>query len=174
MSRDRPSDGLRIDGMTLRERQEQIERENSNAAKVPATLTSAAVPARASADETARGFKQHDPPWSYLDPDNPEHEHYRQKRAAPVPAAQPEKDQITKLLDFFEAMGKQFPRRQKSLWMDAAREAGIQFTENAFERAWLIARRQKLIIARGAGAPPKDEQAKRRPRKAQSGKPPDK
>lgn len=173
MSKDKPTDGrVRINGMTLQEyKQSQVQQETAQSA--PHRAAKLNEPQLA----TPEAHRLYDPPWSYLDPDNAEWEQFRKSHisltvnpapndvSAVVAIPSATGDLVGTLVQFFAANGKQkqFAGFQRSLWADAARKAGIQLSENAFDLAWRIARAQKLVIPRGAGAPKKVEQVKRRP-----------
>jgi len=164
---EKPTDGLlRIDGVTLREYRERLEHQPAATAASPPASLPAELPAVADA------FKQHDPPWSHLDPDNPEYEEFRNKRACEGAVASKPSDSleggssptdpVARLLCFFQENGKRFRGLQRSVWNEEARAAGIKFSESAFDTAWRIAKAKGLIIPAPRGAPKKAEQAKRR------------
>ncbi len=157
-----PTNGLRIGRMSEREwKQKQSEMQHGSPAK-------SAPPALPEAKTEAR--KLYDPPWSYMDPDNPEWEQFRQKRAAapsPVtqsPEAKVSLPPIAALLEFFKerAHSRDFQEVSKEVWYLKAGEhlGGDTFTKKDFDAAWRQAVQLK-IIAKLKGAPEKAKQAKR-------------
>jgi hypothetical protein len=153
-----PIDGLRINGMSERERQRQH--------GAPATLD--AIPADKIKSEARSADKVYDPPWSYLDPDNPEWEDFRRKRAAEAPIERPTMvktsagSPVVALAVFFKENGRnpEYVGVSQVTWMECARTSGIVFTKKDFEAAWRHAV-QAGYVTKLKGAPTKARQSKR-------------
>lgn len=154
---DAPIDGVvRVNKMTLREYQEQGDRANKLAAKSDAPSSAATV-------------KLHNPPWSYLDPENSEWEDFGRQRVAggrsgghsfrKIETTLPP---VEALLAFFKKNGRkpEFAQISQVTWAERAREDGVVFEKKDFDAAWRHAT-QAGDVVKLKGAPKKARQSKR-------------